>query len=224
MSVNVAEALRYIEQAKQCLTEETPAPIAVPVVVEQHKGLQSPSEFYHHIRGDKGELFPVLTQTQLTGIASILDYAAGKLPVGWCAYCLATAYHETGTKMAGVREGFNVSDEWRKSHLRYYPWYGRGLVQLTWQHNYQKAKDKTGVDLIASPDRALDLDVAVPVLINGMLEGWFSGKKLRDYIGSVPTRTQYVNARHIINGIDRADLVAGYAVIFEEALKLGEWQ
>jgi hypothetical protein len=82
----------------------------------------------------------------------------------------------------------------------------------------------TGVDLIANPDRALDLDVAVPVLINGMLEGWFSGKKLRDYIGSVPTRSQYVNARHIINGTDRADLIAGYAVIFEEALRLGEWQ
>jgi putative chitinase len=220
------EALYHLKLAEQCIEElqaSTPVVVAAPVIVPNKIGLQSPSAFFDHIRGETGELFPMMTATQLTGIQAILDYAAGKLPLGWCAYCLATAYHETGTRMSGVREGFDVSDTWRKAHLHYYPWYGRGLVQLTWEKNYKLAGDKTHVDLIANPDRALDLDVAVPVLVDGMIEGWFSGKKLRDYIGRVPTREQYKNARQIINGHDRDDLVAGYAVVFEEALKLGEW-
>jgi hypothetical protein len=145
------------------------------------------------------------------------------------AYCLATDYHETARTMQGVREGLNASDAWRRKHLRYYPWYGRGKVQLTWERNYKLATEKLqalgyDVDLIKNPDQALDLEVSAVVLVIGMIEGWFTGKKLRDYIPAQATREHYRNARRIINGTDKADLIAGYAVEFEKALRLGDWR
>lgn len=188
------------------------------------------NEFWDYIRGDEGELFPVLRQSQMQGIEAILEAGqAAKLPVGWMAYVLATAYHETGKLMQGVKEGFSASDNWRKRNLRYYPWYGRGLVQLTWERNYRLATEKLKaagwqVDLIAKPDAALDLGVSCFVLVNGMIEGWFTGKSLRDYIPAAPARQHYVNARRIINGTDKAELIAGYAVEFERALRLGDWK
>lgn len=225
------EALHYLDLAKECITEvqAPPAPIAVPTVPKAVVGLQKPSAFYDHIRGDVGELFPSMSTEQFSGVEIDLHLGAGVLPIGWMSYCLATDYHETATRMVGVREGLDVSDAWRKSHLRYYPWYGRGKVQLTWEKNYKFATQRlrelghSNVDLIANPDQALDLEIAGIVLIHGMLEGWFTGKKLRDYLPQQPTREQYKNARQIINGHDRDDLIAGYAVVFEEGLKKGEW-
>ncbi len=80
-----------------------------------------------------------LNQQQVDGINAILDcWNSGpeglfKPPVydAHLSYMLATVYHETAQTMSAVREGLNASDAWRKSHLRYYPWYGRGLVHLT---------------------------------------------------------------------------------------------
>lgn len=196
----------------------------VPVLPQGESGLQQPAAFYDYIRGDAGELFPKMTPTQLQGIEALLAYGAGKLPASWMAYCLATAYHETGKLMQGVKEGFNLSDAWRQKNLRYYPWYGRGLVQLTWEANYKAASELVGENLIANPDRALDLTISVKILIEGMLSGLFTGKKLRDYLPQQPTRVQYANARRIINGTDKADLIAGYAIEFAKGLKLGDWR
>jgi hypothetical protein len=51
-----------------------------------------------------------------------------------------------------------------------------------------------------------------------MREGWFTGKKLSDFIqdGKPP---DYVNARKIINSLDEAQTVAGYASAFELVLR-----
>lgn len=198
-------------------------------------GLQNPGAFFDHIRGDAGELFPTIKQSQVDGIEETLRQAAGLLPLSWCAYTLATEYHETARRMQAVREGLDVSDAWRKKNLRYYPWYGRGEIQLTWERNYAFAtkrlnelgiEDAAGntVDLVANPDQALDPVVSTAVMIYGMLEGWFTGKKLRDYIPAAPEREHYVNARRIVNGLDKADLIAGYAIEFEKALKKGDWR
>jgi putative chitinase len=194
-------------------------------------GLQKPDEFYAHI----GQLFPPtlsnkagLAVSQREGIDIDLHMGAGVLPLGWMAYCLATDYHETNKTMQPVREAYWLSEDWRKRHLSYYPWYGRGKVQLTWLNNYVNATKRLRelgyeVDFVKDPDQALELTPAAVVLTIGMLEGWFSGKKLRDFIGRVPDRNQYIHARQIINGLDRAELVAGYATVFEQALTLGEW-
>lgn len=132
---------------------------------------------------------------------------------GFCisqiAYILATVQHETGNTFQPVKEGFNVSDGWRKTYLRYYPYYGRGYVQLTWEANYAKYRDLLNLNLVVNPDLALRSDVALFILLHGMKYGTFSGKSLNNYTRN--EETNFYQARRVINGLDRAALVAGYA-------------
>jgi putative chitinase len=220
--------IEVVEYFDEILAAAKPV-AATPVLPTSNVGLQRPAAFYDHIRGDEGELFPRMTELQLQGIEETLACAAGKLPLGWCAYVLATEYHETAKRMQAVREGLDVSDAWRRKNLRYYPWYGRGEIQLTWEPNYLKASKRLNelgydCDLIKHPDQTLDPEISTAIMIYGMLEGWFTGKKLRDYLPADPEKKHYVNARRIVNGTDRAELIAGYALVFEEALRLGNWR
>jgi hypothetical protein len=59
--------------------------------------------------------------------------------------------------------------------------------------------------------------VASQIIFEGMLEGWFTGKSLGDYVND--EFTDYVNARRVVNGTDKADMLAGYAEDFEQALR-----
>lgn len=94
---------------------------------------------------------------------------------------------------------------------------GRGCVHLTWKSNYKKAQDKFGVNFVDSPELAGDFKYAVPIMVWGMEEGMFSGKKLNDYINA--GEVNYVGSRYIINGQDQAPLIASYAKRFEAILK-----
>jgi len=49
----------------------------------------------------------------------------------------------------------------------YYPYYGRGLIHLTWEDNYGLASYFLGEDLVNNPDRAKEVDVACRI------GGWF---------------------------------------------------
>ena len=133
------------------------------------------------------------------------------------AYILATTKHETNNTFKPVVEAYWLSEGWRKRNLRYYPWHGRGFVQLTWEYNYKKASDKLGVDFIADPDKALDPELSAKILVVGMLEGWFTGKELSDYI--TLKKSDFRNARRIVNGMDDADLIAKYAREYDKVLK-----
>ncbi|MDX6019623.1 hypothetical protein SIL08_04860 [Scandinavium sp. V105_16] len=94
---------------------------------------------------------------------------------------------------------------------------GRGCVHLTWKNNYKKAQDKFGVNFVDSPDLAGDFKYAVPIMVWGMEEGMFSGKKLNGYINA--GEVNYVGSRYIINGQDQAPLIASYAKRFEAILE-----
>jgi len=134
------------------------------------------------------------------------------------AYVLATADHETAHTFMPVREAYWVknAEAWRKKNLRYYPWYGRGFVQLTWEANYKKAGDKIGVNLIADKDAAMQPENAAKILVLGMKEGWFTDKKLSDYI--TLSRSEFVSARRIINGTDKDDEIAALAIKYDREL------
>jgi putative chitinase len=134
-----------------------------------------------------------------------------------CAYLLATAYWETAHTMKPVVEAFWLSEEWRKTHLRYYPWHGRGFVQLTWKENYEGAAKKLGIPLDRNPALALDAPVAAQIIVQGMKEGWFSGHKLSDYI--TLQKSDFVNARRIINGTDKAKTISHIAAEYDLLLK-----
>lgn len=97
-----------------------------------------------------------------------------------------------------------------------YKYRGRGCVHLTWKNNYQKAKDKFNVDYVSEPDLASDFAHAVPIMIWGMEDGVFTGKKLSSYINA--GTIDYEGARSIINGADQKALIASYAQKFEGIL------
>ena len=160
-----------------------------------------------------------LNQEQVNGYEAILnELDCYNLSTQEKAYMLATAYHETKYTMQPVREAYWLSEAWRKKNLRYYPHYGRGYVQLTWPFNYERADRELGLNgaLVANLDLAMQPDIAAKIMIYGMREGWFTNKKLSDYIKA--GKADYVGARRIINGTDEARKIAGYAEIFEKAL------
>lgn len=129
------------------------------------------------------------------------------------AYVLATAYHETAHKMKPVRE---MGGEAYLKKKKYYPYVGMGYAQLTWDYNYRKAGKFLDVDFISQPKLLVEPKYAVPILIEGMKDGWFTGKKLSDYI--TLKKSDFRNARRIVNGMDKADLIAGYAVEYDKQL------
>ena len=174
--------------------------------------MTSKPEFYKAIRQG---LFPKLTAKQVKGIEAILDEwtRRGFLDLRWLAYILATVYHETGKSMNPVKE---FGGEAYLRSKKYYPYYGRDLVQTTWRTNYQKVKAFTGVDVVANPDLIADLPVAAATAIEFMDKGYYTGKKLSDYFNE--KKEDWVNARRIINGTDKAALVAEYAKKFYSAL------
>lgn len=79
------------------------------------------------------------------------------------AVAVATTAIETAHTFLPVREAFWLSEAWRAANLRYYEFYGRGLIQLTWRENYARMSPVCGVDLVAEPDLALEPDHAAVI-------------------------------------------------------------
>jgi len=164
-----------------------------------------------------------LSQGQVNGLEIILTEAERrKTPLKWVAYILATAYHETAHTMQPIAEyGKGKGRKYGvKGKYGQVP-YGRGYVQLTWDFNYEKADKELGLRgaLLHNFDLAMSPKIAVQILFTGMEEGWFTGKSLSTY-------TDYRPMRRIINGTDKASLIAGYAEDFERALHnsgYGQW-
>ena len=191
--------------------------------------LDDPQAFYAGCRKVMGKL----DQTQVDTIDRLLKSASHwKLP--WLAYALATAWHECRMRPItefGSRSYFRKYDIGRLARALGntpqedgdgFKYRGRGLVQLTGYANYKNAGRELSLDLVGQPDLALRPDVATRILVWGMEGGEFTGKALKDYIRT-GTYQEYVNARRIINGMDRATKIAGYAVQFAAALRAGRW-
>ena len=179
-----------------------------------------------------GILGPTLSNDEVSGCEAILN-AMDALPIAYCAYAFATAYHETASTMQPVREAYWLSEKWRRNNLSYYPHYGRGYVQLTHKSNYQKADTKLGLGgtLVANLDRALEPGIAARVMRRGMIEGWFRGDgqgrhtlaRLLPGTGD-GTLAQFIAARAIINHpSDKPKLIARYALQFQDALRVAGW-
>ncbi len=177
-----------------------------------------------------------LSQSQVDGLNLLLDVWLshfGKHDPRWLAYCLATARHETAGTMLPVKEygsdtranrlygvegrfperARRMGNTERGDGARYK---GRGFVQLTWKNNYRKAGEALGIDLVGDPDAALVPDIAAKILFRGCIEGWFTGMRLSDFVNS--DEQNYLLARQVVNGRDRATMIAEYAADFEAAL------
>ncbi|WP_246246056.1 chitinase [Mesorhizobium zhangyense] len=158
------------------------------------------------------------------------------------AYMLATAFHETGGKMQPVRENLTYSSaaQIRKTWPSRFPtvasaqpyvrtpqklankvyggrlgnvgpddgwiYRGDGLPQLTGKTNFDKFGVKPG----------MDLKTAIRVMFDGMAKGMFTGAKLERYFGD--GKEDPVGARAIVNGTDKAALIAGYYKNFLDSI------
>jgi putative chitinase len=186
------------------------------------------AKFYKKIRQDFGKL----TQKQVEGFEAILDeWDLSKYSdTRWLAYMLATVWHETAKTVQPI-------EEFGKGKTRLYGkkikhsgvvyatpdkvYYGRGFVQLTWYENYQLLGRLLKVDLLNKPELALDLDISTKILFEGMTKGSssvgdFTGKCLEMYFNS--KKEDPINARRIINGTDKAELISIYYMSFKQAL------
>ncbi len=126
-------------------------------------------------------------------------FELGYKDLRWLSYLLATAFHETAHTMKPVKEYGS------QAYLRakkYWPFIGMGYVQLTWDYNYKK------YGILNNPEKALEPDFAAFILIDGSVNGVFTGKKLSHYFNDKTNSP--IGARRIINGIDKAELIAGY--------------
>jgi len=180
-------------------------------------------------------------QTQVDGINFKLQAfnEMGVTDIRNIAYMFATSYHETDKTMLPITEygkgkGRAYGTWYKNSIVDDYCWkngekkvaylkkdhpflyYGRGDVQLTWYDNYEKAGKELKVDLLGNPEKALDPVISAKVMVLGMKYGWFTGRNLDRYINE--KGCDYVNARRIINGMDRAEDIASYAKKWESVL------
>jgi hypothetical protein len=188
------------------------------------------TKFFSLYRGKFGKL----TQKQVDAIEAFLS-ALEQYPLSLreAAYIFATVYHETAKTFLPLEEYGKGRGKAYGKPVNGKKYYGRGYVQLTWDYNYEKAtkelrkqfpamvadyekKHSVTFDLIAHPEQAMDVEIACAILVVGSLQGWFTGKKLSDYINS--NKADFINARRVINGIDRAKLIAGQAQKFKGIL------
>lgn len=177
-----------------------------------------------------------LNTGQVKGITAILDeWERRKLTdLRWLADMLGTSKWETAHTMQPNQEGGG-----RAYLMRMYDptgsrpalakrngnttkgdgflYSGKGFVQLTWKNNYATMTKRLraagyDVDLVKNPELAMRLDIASFILFDGMIYGIFTGKKLSDYFNE--TKTDWMNARRIINGTDRAAEIAAISKQF----------
>lgn len=188
------------------------------------------ARFYDSVRHSLfgGKILP----KQFEGMEAILNAweAKGLTDVRWLAYMMATTFHETGHTMQPIEEyGKGKGKKYgKKIKMNGQPYdapdklyYGRGLVQLTWFENYKGMGRLLNLKLLEYPVLALRMDIAVEILFEGMTEGHssfgdFTGKCLEMYFNE--KKNDPLNARRIINGMDKAELIEGYHYKFLDAL------
>lgn len=181
------------------------------------------------------EILGSLTQSQVDGLNFLVSSMGGAgFSYPEAAYALATVHIETAKTFKpivefGKRTYFDKYDTGRLAKaLGNTPekdgdgflYRGRGYVQITGLSNFKKFSNILGVDLVKNPDAALNQEVAALIMLHGMLMGTFTGVGFRK--GRPVSRynkAQYVRARNIINGTDRATEIANLALKYEKALR-----
>jgi hypothetical protein len=197
--------------------------------------------FYAELRKRGSGVFGTsISQAQVDGLEAILDEGQRRgSKTNHLAYILATAYHETAGRMQPVREALATTDNgairslesaWKAGKLKWVKrpywrkdvdgnaFFGRGYVQITHKDNYAK------FGIADNPSKALETETALRILFDGMEQGAFTSRKLSDLIDDEDETDEedlreFVNARSIVNGNDRALLIGQHALAFEDALR-----
>lgn len=156
--------------------------------------------------------------------------------IGWLSYILATTFHETAYTMQpiseyGDRAYFtklyeNRADLGNTQKGDGDKFRGRGYVQLTGRRNYEKMTPVVRSfypecpDFTVEPEAVKQEKFAAVIMFYGMFLGSFTGRALKHYIGDPQKgqRVDFYNVRRVINGMDKASMIEGYAKKFDAAL------
>lgn len=167
-----------------------------------------------------------LSQVQVDRLATLLQEVVetpGVL-VQQGAYMFATAHHETDGFIAmeeyasgEAYEGRQDLGNTEKGDGRRFK--GRGFPHLTGRRNYEWASRVTGQDMIADPSLASDARLSARLLVDGMLSGSFTGIGLGRFINA--DKCDFINARKVHNGLDKAEMIADRAERYLVALRAG---
>jgi hypothetical protein len=235
---NLTAAKQLEEIAKWLRLQPNPALTSTPPLIPtetspQARGLKDEAAFYNYLRSTN-VLGPKISQKEFEGCSLLLQHCmAAALDVTNTGYILATAYHETAGTMEPIDEyggdayftrlydvkGINPKRAIEMGNVNPgdgVKYHGRGLAQVTWQINYKKIGVLLGEDLVNHPERMKEPNIAAQALVIGALNGIFTGKKLQDM-------QTLEEKRRVINGTDKAELVAGIARVFIKALEQGGW-
>lgn len=158
----------------------------------------------------------------------------GKCDSDKCSIDAVTALvEETNKNIRAENEKLKEAGKKPKSEMENYAlpvngksYYGRGFVQITHKRNYARVGEKLGWgnELVENPDLALSREKAIPILIEGAVQGMFSKdkktgewRKLSTYLNE--QKTDWVGARGIISpGSKRAHIPAEHAQHFYACL------
>jgi putative chitinase len=179
------------------------------------------SQFYAPAQTNKGGLQAVLDHLHQDGEWNSLSEIA---------YLLATIKWETMNTFAPIHEmgslsyfdkyepGTEIGDRLGNTAAGDgFLYRGRGYVQITGRENYTHIGSLLGVDLVNNPDLALDPNTAYKIAADGMRHGWFTGRRLSQYMQANGS-PDYINARRIINGLDHAADISALAQRFARML------
>ena len=241
-----SEELRQIVEASDVVTEGS-APDEGVDRPDASRYFEDHGAFYDQLRAKK-LLGATISKSEFEGCETIISACAEDgWRASWVAYALATTYHETAHTMQPVAEYGNNSYFTRQYDIkgrrpqtakRYgntqpgdgIKYRGRGYVQLTWKNNYaamttRLQKMGIDVDLVANPDIAMEPRIAAAILVRGMREGIFTGRAIDDDLPSTyGTLDEFMRSRDVINGTDDQRQIAGYALTFQEALRVGGYK
>lgn len=208
------------------------------------------AKFYAALRRrDSGVFGTSLSQGQVEGVERLLDvwnrYYAKDGSAEELAYDLGTSYHETAHTMQpiterGRRSYFNKYEPGTRLGRVLgntqpgdgYRFRGEGDVQNTGRRNARVSSRRLNevfglkIDFEKNPSLRGDPFWSAHCLFLGNREGWWTGKDIDDFIDGIDESDaedlrEYRNARRIVNGTDKANAIARYALAFERALKAG---
>jgi hypothetical protein len=139
----------------------------------------------------------------------------------FAAYIMATIQHETNGTFKPVEEAYYIKNKARRERIqrnfRYFPFFGRGYVQLTWDYNYKKYANILGIDIVKDPTIAQDKFISLFITVHGMITGSFTARDLDRYCTN--GALDPIQARRTVNGVrkgkvlpDKAELIATYFV------------
>lgn len=183
--------------------------------------------FFHKYK----QHFGSLNQSQTDGINFLLkklDESEILTDARHYAYILATIYHECAFTWQPIKE---IGSQRYLQSKPYYPYFGRGFVQLTWKFNYVAFNHLVNsrfpdLEIMTNPDDALNPEAAWLITEEGMTKAnlditkepnFVPGQTLERYLNE--SITDYISARRIINGTDSAHLIASYAINFYDSIE-----